>query len=142
MNSRLFFLCIPLCVSFALTTAACGGGGGSSEEAVSEGKGYVEARKCADCHKADFAGDTEPRAGTMEYPANLTPDMATGIGGWTDDQIKKAIRQGVDDEGETLCSEMPRFGDMNDEEATAIVAYLRSLKAVSKEIPESTCAAQ
>jgi hypothetical protein len=41
------------------------------------------------------------------YPANLTPDPATGIGSWTDDDITTAIRTGVDDEAMILCAVMP-----------------------------------
>jgi hypothetical protein len=48
----------------------------------------------------------------------------------------------VDDEGEQLCSTMPVFKDMKmtDAEADSIVAYLKSIPAVSQENPESECA--
>jgi hypothetical protein len=34
------------------------------------------------------------------YAANITPDPDTGIGKWTDAQIAKAIRDGVDRDGQ------------------------------------------
>jgi hypothetical protein len=75
----------------------------------------------------------------MAYGANLTPDMATGIGSWTDDEIIRAIRTGKDDGDEQLCPTMPLYPDMADPEAKDVVAYLRSLPAVSRDIPGSQC---
>ncbi|APR76697.1 Hypothetical protein A7982_02044 [Minicystis rosea] len=73
------------------------------------------------------------------YGANLTPDMATGIGGWTDEQIKTAIKTGVDDEGQDLCSSMTRFSALSDQDLSDIVAYLRSIPAVDNAVQEGTC---
>jgi hypothetical protein len=73
------------------------------------------------------------------YAKNLTPDMDTGLGKWTDDQIKKAFLDGVDDKGNPLFPIMPYFvfHNMTDDDANAIVAYLRSIPAVKNEIPEN-----
>ena len=102
--------------------------------------------RCADPGAGTLAGSSTPRMGTMAYPANLTPDVDTGIGSWSDDEIMRAMRTGVDDEDAPLCPPMPRFdgsgGDgrpMNDDEATSIVAYLRSLPPVHHEVPQSSC---
>ena len=38
---------------------------------------------------------------------NITPDPETGIGNWTDDEIARAIREGVDRDGRTLFPLMP-----------------------------------
>src|SRR5688572_21961956 len=50
---------------------------------------------CAACHGKDLAGGLEVRgeggAGVWRAP-NITPEPATGIGEWTDDQIRGAIR--------------------------------------------------
>ncbi|HZS41366.1 MAG TPA: lamin tail domain-containing protein, partial [Polyangia bacterium] len=77
--------------------------------------------------------------GTAAYPANLTPDGETGIGDWSDDEIVRALRAGVDDQGAPLCPPMPRFASMTDSEASAIVAYLRSLVPVANAVPPSSC---
>jgi len=122
-------------VACALSLAACGYAG-----SVSAGQTAVTDLKCAGCHGADFAGSTTPlRNTTAVYPKNLTPDKTTGIGTWTDAQIKAAFITGVDDEGATLCSKMPRFSTVTDTQAADIIAYLRSLPAVSKQIPDTTC---
>jgi hypothetical protein len=58
---------------------------------------------------------------------------------WTDAQIIGAMRTRTDDQAMALCDVMPRFSAMKDDEATAIVAYLRSLPAVKRGIPQSAC---
>lgn len=119
---------------------------------VQRGLFYVTARGCPTCHQSKdpadgtLSGTTTPRKGTMAYPANLTPDSDTGIGDWSDEQIMRAMRSGIDDGDAPLCPPMPHFdgtgGDgrpMTDDEATSIVAYLRSLPPVHHEIPASAC---
>lgn len=73
------------------------------------------------------------------YSRNLTPDKDSGIGTWTDEQIIRAMREGVTKEGEILGPPMPvpTYHNMADDDARAIVAYLRTLKPVHNEVPES-----
>src|SRR5262249_23677554 len=68
---------------------------------------------------------------------NLTSD-ATGLGSWTDDQIKRAFTQGIDDEDKALSPVMPYqlFHNLTDADANAIVAYLRSLPHVQNDVGE------
>ena len=73
------------------------------------------------------------------YAANITPDKETGIGNWTDAQIIKAIREGVDDEGHIIFPPMPvpTYNNLSDDDVKAIVAYLHTLKPVHNEVAES-----
>ncbi|MFC5522324.1 c-type cytochrome [Polaromonas jejuensis] len=60
----------------------------------------------------------------------MTPDPDTGIGKWTDAQLAKAIREGVDKNGRPYKPPMA-FGfykNINDADMGALIAYLRSLK--------------
>jgi mono/diheme cytochrome c family protein len=68
---------------------------------------------------------------------NLTADAETGKGRWTDGELLRAIREGVDRDGAALFPMMPYeyFRSMSDEDARAVVAYLRTLKPVRHEIP-------
>jgi mono/diheme cytochrome c family protein len=108
------------------------------------GKLVVTMYGCANCHTPDdmtngiLAGQTM-KARKGAYAANLTPDHATGIGDWTDDQIIRAVRTGVDDQDMPLCSSMPRFAAMTDAQAADLVAYLHSIPAVNHQIPDSMC---
>jgi len=61
--------------------------------------------------------------------ANLTPDAETGLGQWTDGEILRAIREGVDRNGDALFPIMPygHYRHLSDDDAKAIVAYLRTI---------------
>lgn len=71
------------------------------------------------------------------YATNLTPDKGTGIGDWTDGELVRAIREGVDREGRPLFPIMPAeyYEGISDRDALAVVAYLRTLPPIKSEIP-------
>lgn len=60
---------------------------------------------------------------------NLTPHE-TGLKGWTDAQIAKSIREGVDKNGQPYKPPMAYgfYKNINDADMSALIAYLRSLK--------------
>jgi mono/diheme cytochrome c family protein len=98
---------------------------------------------CGGCH-TDRSKPNDILGGNATFrtglPApNLTSD-ATGLGSWTDDQIKKAFMTGIDDEGDALSPVMPYqlFHNLTDADANAIVAYLRSLPRVNNDVGEKT----
>jgi mono/diheme cytochrome c family protein len=64
---------------------------------------------------------------------NITQDKEHGLGGWTDGEILRALREGVNRKGEALFPMMPyeAFHEMSDEDARAVVAFLRTVPAVS-----------
>jgi mono/diheme cytochrome c family protein len=132
--------------SLGLALLALGGCSSSDDtDPISQGRSAVTSYACGSCHDSTagtFAGQTTPQPGTKAYPQNLTPDMDTGIGEWSEDMIVNAILTGVDDEGAELCSTMKRYGKlgMSEAEARNIAAYLKSLPPVKNAVPESTCA--
>ena len=71
---------------------------------------------------------------------NITPDAETGIGSWTDEQIKLAIKTGVSPDGKLLFPVMPYhvYKTMADADLDALMAYLRSIPPVQNNIPKST----
>lgn len=73
------------------------------------------------------------------YASNLTPDRNTGIGTWTDAQLKRAIREGVRPDGSIIGPPMPigLYRGLSDNDLNAIVAYLRALPAVANAVPKS-----
>ena len=73
------------------------------------------------------------------YGANLTPDMETGLGGWSDEEIIVAIREGRRPDGSIIGPPMPfsLYRDLSDRDVQAIVAYLRSLTPVKNAVPAS-----
>jgi len=73
---------------------------------------------------------------------NLTPDAETGAGKWTDDQLARAIREGIGHDGRTLFPLMPysNFRQMSDEDLASVVVYIRSLPAVKNPLPQTEIA--
>jgi mono/diheme cytochrome c family protein len=118
---------------------------------VQHGEYLVNAlASCGHCHtplkrgrpdaSRTMAGGTEFKGNWgVSYAANLTPDRETGLGEWTDQQIIRAIRNGIDDNGEKLTPPMPyaNYHRITDRDIRDIVAYLRSLKAVRNQVPET-----
>lgn len=114
---------------------------------IALGQQLVATAKCASCHGDALTGNpngvpSTTVIGGTAYPPNLTPDPATGLGCWTDDQIVNAILNGIDNQGMTLCAPMPLFGSLGDggldvAGAQAIAVYLRSLQAVSMNVPNT-----
>lgn len=112
------------------------------------GRTRVALRQCATCHQSDDPGDgimsgsstpiSDVSSRAVGYASNLTPDTGTGLGKWTDAEIIAAIRDGRAIRGTPMCV-MPRYPEMTDAEAAAIVVYLRSLPAVTHEIERTTC---
>ncbi len=106
---------------------------------------------CWTCHQAQFSAEyTTPSGGMLFdlteigpgfgkwYSRNLTPDMETGLGGWTDGEIVRALREGLRKDGTPLFPVMPIdwYHGMADDDALAVVAYLRTLPPVEHKVPE------
>lgn len=121
-------------------------------ERMARGKYLADVSPCFSCHtEHDFSNPEHPRieaklgAGwTMPIPElnnlasrNITPDAETGIGTWSDDEIGRAIREGVRKNGEALFPVMPYpfFRGMTDEDVESLVVYLRTIPAVKNTVP-------
>jgi hypothetical protein len=76
-----------------------------------------------------FAGRVFPASAT--FPGKLVgPNISpSAVGSWTDGELARAIREGVNREGKTLFPMMPygRFKMLPDDDVLAIIAYLRSV---------------
>ena len=77
------------------------------------------------------------RAGRRIVAPNITPDVATGAGGWTDDMLARAIREGIGHDGRALYWGMwyRSFAGLADEDLAAVVVYLRTLPPVRNALP-------
>jgi len=72
--------------------------------------------------------DKSMAIGTVWVP-NITPDVETGIGAWKDDEMLRALRDGVAKDGHFMTPLMPfsAYQYLSDEGARAVVAYLRTV---------------
>jgi mono/diheme cytochrome c family protein len=70
---------------------------------------------------------------------NITSDRETGIGGWSDVEVIRAIREGKGRDGRTLGPPMPYglYRGMSDTDVKAIVAYLRTLPPIKNRVERS-----
>lgn len=110
---------------------------------------------CLDCHSPhDWnapggppiesmlgAGEVHPLEGLPGriVAPNITPDPETGAGNWTDDQLARAIREGVGHDGRALFPLMPyvNFSKISDEDLAAVIVYIRSLPPVRNPLPKT-----
>jgi mono/diheme cytochrome c family protein len=138
----------------AAIVAACAAAGSAvAETQVEHGKYLVESiMGCGNCHSpvgpdgpiVDKALSGGPPIGEgaafTAVPSNITPDPETGIGKWTDAQIKTAIRQGKRPDGTLIGPPMPfgQYRGIADADIDAVVAYLRTVPAVKNAVEKST----
>ena len=73
------------------------------------------------------------------HPPNISPDKETGVGNWTDDQLARAIREGIGADGRALFPFMPyeNFRHLSDEDLASVIVYLRSIPAVHRAVPKT-----
>ena len=104
---------------------------------------------CGNCHTAKGPGgvpiaDRKLAGGSQIFDgprysvqaANITPDAGTGIGNWSDADIKRALQHGVRPDGAMLAPAMPSafYGAFTRRDLDAVIAYLRTVPAVSHEV--------
>jgi mono/diheme cytochrome c family protein len=94
---------------------------------------------CTNCHTAKngpllAGGDAIASPFGNFYAPNITPDRATGIGGWTDDDFIRAMHDGVSPTGSPYYPAFPytSFTRMSDDDLKALKAYLDTIPPVNK----------
>jgi len=132
-----------LTAALAATVLALGGLAARAADTALAARGayLAAAAGCADCHTDRphggrlYAGGralTTP-FGTF-YAPNITPDLETGIGRWSDAQFLNALREGVRPDGSNYFPVFPypSFTKITDDDARAIKAYLFTQPAVKQ----------
>jgi mono/diheme cytochrome c family protein len=119
--------------------------GGAQETAIERGQYLIHAGGCIDCHTED-RDDATPLAGgrALEspfgtfYTPNITPDVDTGIGAWTDEDFLNAFWNGVDPDGQHYYPSFPytAYTGVSRHDLLAMKTYLFSLEPVEKVTPE------
>jgi mono/diheme cytochrome c family protein len=124
------------CATLALGPAANAASGAPVDASlINQGRYLATAGDCISCHTrpkgAPFAGGL-PLATPFGviYSANITPDVATGIGAWSEQQFARALHEGIAADGRHLYPAFPytAYTKVTDQDLHAIYAYLRSLK--------------
>jgi mono/diheme cytochrome c family protein len=126
----------------------------AARDPVRRGRYVVSTIGCSYCHtpvRADgslvdgmlFAGGQKwtaaPFGDFVSY--NLTSDKETGLGGWTDDQIKAVLMRGIRPDGSRMLPypmPWPSYASLTPSDLSAVVAYLRTIPPISNGIPAPT----
>ncbi len=116
----------------------------AEDNAVDNGRYLVDILSCYHCHsktilslnylhpeksKGYMAGGMKFKnlKGKMIRSANLTPDKGTGIGFYTKEDFRKAVRAGETPDARSLSFPMPKFKNLTDKQVDDIYAYLQTL---------------
>ena len=123
-----------------------------ASDPVAYGRYLVDNRLlCFSCHSADFKtnDEREPQkspgylgggnpmpdlGGKLVHTANLTPDEETGIGRWTRDEFRRAVREGIRPDNRPLRYPMVPYRPLTDDEVDAIFAYLRTVPPIRNKV--------
>ena len=130
---------------------------GADDTLAQRGEYLVGLLGCASCHTDGaligqpdpgraLAGSnigiayTNPMGGRhpgVVYPANLTPDPDTGLGGWSEEEIVTLLRSGKGRHGRQTRPIMPwiSYARLSDEDAQAIARYLMTIPPVRHRVP-------
>lgn len=105
---------------------------------IEHGRQLATAGDCAGCHTLPGSGHDFAGGLSIETPfgnllaSNITPDAATGIGAWSDDEFVNALTRGTGRNGTHLYPAMPytSYTKLSRDDALAIRAYLKTVPAV------------
>jgi mono/diheme cytochrome c family protein len=143
---------VLLCVAFGPGVESA-----MAEQRVERGSYLVNTiMACGNCHTPRDAGGKaivdrafSGNGLTLDTPAfvvtapNITPDIETGIGSWSDAELKQTLVTGMRPDhghlaGAPLAAVMPAnfYKALLPEDLDAIVAYLHTLKPIRNEVPE------
>ncbi|UPG87614.1 cytochrome c [Luteibacter aegosomatis] len=105
---------------------------------VQRGEYLARMADCIACHTVPDTG--KPYAGGLPfklpfgtiYSSNITADVETGIGSWTDDEFVHAVRDGIRKDGKHLYPAFPytAYTALSRDDVLAIKAYLFTLPKV------------
>src|SRR5438445_4798016 len=104
---------------------------------VKRGRDLAAIGNCNSCHTVrggrNFAGGLPvPTPFGTIFSSNITPDPETGIGRWPEEAFHRAMRSGVNRDGQHLYPTFPydHFTNVNDEDDRALYAYLMTREPV------------
>jgi mono/diheme cytochrome c family protein len=112
---------------------------GNRSDEVARGQYLVRVGDCVSCHttingKAFAGGRPLATPFGVIFSANITPDRATGIGKWTEQDFYRAMHEGIRRDGSHLYPAFPYpwFTKASRADIDAIKAYLDTVSAVDQ----------
>ena len=112
-----------------------------SFDLVERGRNVAIAADCVACHTAPggrpWAGGLVLKTpfGNLASP-NITPESATGLGRYSEADLRRALRDGLGQDGKRLYPAMPypSYSKMTDDEIHALWAYMSTLEPVVNKV--------
>jgi len=129
---------VALAMSLFACVSATAGPDGQDFSRIERGRYLTIVGDCAACHTRPGSGQAfagglplETPFGTLVSP-NITPDLGTGIGAWTDDEFINSLTRGTGRNGLHLYPAMPYtyMTKVTRDDALAIRAYLNTVQPV------------
>jgi cytochrome c553 len=104
----------------------------SSNEATGP---YLAGSRVGVAYTAYSEDDSNPG---VVFPSNLTPDVATGLGTWSEEEIIRALTAGVAKGGHERLTVMPwsNYDALKTRDLKAIARFLKSLTPIERAIPD------
>jgi mono/diheme cytochrome c family protein len=142
VNRTVIKALILMCPAFLLGSAQAQ----PADSGMSRGAYLARVGDCVACHTA--GPQSPPFAGGLPlnspfgviYSSNITPDPVNGIGRYTLSAFTRAVREGVDNDGNRLYPAMPypSFAKMRDEDIRALYDYfMNEVQPVDYKPPET-----
>lgn len=111
---------------------------------IDAGANLARIGNCVSCHQArhgrPYAGGygVDTPFGTV-YGTNITPDLETGIGRWSQQAFDRAMREGVSRDGHHLYPAFPydHFARLSDRDLHALYAFLMTRDPVKAQTPSN-----
>jgi hypothetical protein len=121
-----------------------------TNDKIAYGRYLVDNLSCYHCHSASFltVDEMEPEKSkrymgggnklkNKEGKTILSPNITfheTGIDGWTETDFRKALKEGVNNNGYTLRSPMPKYTELSDHDVAAMYTYLQSIPKIKNKV--------
>ena len=125
-------------VVLSLVVIACGGGMNTPVDAGSSPVGNVMGgltvyinNSCGGCHGTDGAGTTSG--------PTITGNMMAGIGGWTQVEFNKALRERIGKDGVMFCASMQAYPRLTDQQLADLLAFLKSKDSATVQRGPPSC---
>lgn len=111
-----------------------------SDDMIELGENLAKLGDCSACHTPVGSRDMSGGIGLPTpfgtiYSTNITPDVETGIGSWSYEAFERAMREGIDREGNHLYPAFPydHFAAITDDDMAALYQYLMTQEPVRSE---------
>lgn len=139
-----FLICLTQFISAFSFAAAPESTQSDQASLIEQGRYLAIAGNCATCHTSQsgssYAGGSAFKTdfGTV-YSTNITPDKATGIGNWSEEEFREALWHGTRPNGEHLYPVFPytSYSGLSSNDVRALYYYMQTVPAVSYTPPNN-----